>query len=56
MPGADILGISLLKLPRGLAFEIPARVEHLVNRLTDFSIVEVVDSFQIQILNHRSYS
>ena len=54
--GANILGIMLLELTRGLAFQIPAAIQHTTDNLTKFSIVKSIDLTQGQIGNHRSYS
>ena len=53
---ADILSIMGLELMCSLALEIPAAIQDPVYSLAQLSIVQVVDSFQIEILNHRSYS
>ena len=55
MPRTDILGILRLEPFRSLALQIPATIQHPIQRLTDFRVVQIVDSFQVKILDHRSY-
>ena len=54
--GTDIIGIVLLKAARGLSFQIPSAVEYATDSLTNLCIIQVIDSLQVKILNHRSYS
>ena len=54
--GADILGIMLLEPPRGLAFQIPAAIENPTDGASDFLVIQTVDGFQVEILDHRLYS
>ena len=53
---ADILGIVVLKLPRGIALQVASAIDHAGHRLRDFVGMHRRHPFQVQVFYHNSHS